>query len=72
MAAQSGFAEKRGTACQIGGTTRAIHEHRAQIALRSGVPGIGCDSIQPSRQNIVTRDGGVPCLKSAGELEQGL
>jgi hypothetical protein len=72
VAAQRGFAEKRGTTCQIGWAARAIHEHRAQIALRAGVPGVGCNSVKPSSQYVVTRDRSVARLKTTRELEKRL
>jgi hypothetical protein len=72
MAAQRGFSEKCGTAGEVGWATRAVHEHRAQIALRAGVPGVGRNSVKPSSQYIVARNGCVTRLESAGELEKRL
>jgi hypothetical protein len=70
MTTQSSLSEKRGTTRQIGWTTRTVHQHRAQIALGTSVPGIGRDSVKPSRENIVARNGCVAGLKAAGELKK--
>jgi hypothetical protein len=72
MATQSRLSEKRGTTRQIGWATRTVHQHRAQIALRTGVPGVGRNSVKPSRENIVARHRGVPCLKTTCELKKRL
>jgi hypothetical protein len=72
MTAQGGLAKKRGTARQVGRAARAIHEHRAQVTLRTGMSGIGRDSIQPSRQNVVPREDGVASLEATCEFENRL
>jgi hypothetical protein len=70
MTAQSRLSEKGGAAGEVGWATRTVHQHRAQIALRTSVPGVGRNSIQPARENIVARHRGVPCLKPTCKLEK--
>jgi hypothetical protein len=70
MTTQSRLSEKGGATGEVGWTTRTVHQHRAQVALRTGVTGVGRNSIQPSSENIVPRNRGVPCLKPAGELKK--
>jgi hypothetical protein len=72
MTTQSRLSEKRGATGEVGWTTRTVHQHRAQIALRTGMTGVGRNSIQPSSENIVPRNRGVTCLKPTCELEKRL
>jgi hypothetical protein len=72
MTTQSSLSEKGGATGEVGWTTRTVHQHRAQVALRTGVTGVGRNSIQPSSENIVPRNRGVPCLETTCKLKKRL
>jgi hypothetical protein len=72
VTAQSGFPEKRCAASKVRRTTGAVHKHRAQVALRTGMPGIGRDPVKAARQHIIAGKRRITCFEPVREFENCL